>query len=73
MMYKYFFFRLLPPKLMRDWTSLFVSGVPLYETVIETSGEPTPEQILEEVMFSPCTFCENCTIIIPTLNSYYCL
>ena len=33
---------------MRDWTALFVSGCPLYETAPVDSGEPTPEQILEE-------------------------
>lgn len=39
---------LLPAKLMRDWTALFVSGCPLYETVPMDTGEPTPEQILEK-------------------------
>nr|KAG5711746.1 hypothetical protein BaRGS_023510 [Batillaria attramentaria] len=39
---------LLPAKLMRDWTALFVNGCPLYETVPVDTGEPTPEQILEE-------------------------
>ncbi|XP_070194777.1 sperm flagellar protein 2-like isoform X3 [Littorina saxatilis] len=39
---------LLPPKLMRDWTALFVSGCPLFETELVDTGEPTPEQILEE-------------------------
>ena len=39
---------LLPAKLMRDWTALFISGCPLYETVPVDTGEPTPEQILEE-------------------------
>ena len=36
---------------MRDWTTLFVEGKPLYEAeeeeIIEDT-EPTPEQILEE-------------------------
>ncbi|XP_076462790.1 sperm flagellar protein 2-like isoform X2 [Babylonia areolata] len=39
---------LIPAKLMRDWTAMFVSGYPLYEAVPVDSGEPTPEQILEE-------------------------
>ena len=46
----YTHFRLLPPKLMREWTSLFVEGKPLYEQTDELpaeSEEPTPEQILE--------------------------
>jgi hypothetical protein len=33
---------------MRDWTALFVSGQPLFEVVPMDSGEPTPEQVLEE-------------------------
>ncbi|XP_013409132.1 sperm flagellar protein 2 isoform X2 [Lingula anatina] len=43
--------RLLPNKLMREWTSLFLSGKPLYEVKTSqdsTSLEPTPEQVLEE-------------------------
>ena len=39
---------LLPAKLMRDWTALFISGCPLYEAAPIDTGEPTPEQILEE-------------------------
>lgn len=39
---------LLPTKLMRDWKMLFVSGCLLFETVARDSGDPTPEQILEE-------------------------
>ena len=38
----------LPNKLMRDWTALFVSGCPQYETTSEEHRELTPEQILEE-------------------------
>ena len=33
---------------MREWTALFIKGLPLYEQVMEESTEPTPEQILEE-------------------------
>ena len=42
------FSSLIPAKLMRDWTAMFISGSPLYETAIVASGDPTPEQILEE-------------------------
>ncbi|KAK6179274.1 hypothetical protein SNE40_011674 [Patella caerulea] len=38
---------LLPPKLMREWTALFVAGKPLFDKPVESS-DPTPEQILEE-------------------------
>lgn len=33
---------------MRDWTTQFISGIPLHETKSIDTGEPTPEQILEE-------------------------
>ncbi|KAL8583785.1 hypothetical protein ACOMHN_036420 [Nucella lapillus] len=39
---------LIPAKLMRDWTAMFVSGHPLYQSAPLDTGEPTPEQILEE-------------------------
>ena len=35
---------------MRDWTSLFIEGKPLYEQAVEIPPDPqnmTPEQILE--------------------------
>ena len=42
-------FRLLPPKLMREWKSLFVAGKPLFEVAAPVeSTDPTPEQVLEE-------------------------
>ncbi|ESO92609.1 hypothetical protein LOTGIDRAFT_120497 [Lottia gigantea] len=37
---------LLPGKLMREWTALFIAGQPLFDKPVE-STEPTPEQILE--------------------------
>eukprot|EP00057_Strongylocentrotus_purpuratus_P026328 XP_011680802.1 PREDICTED: LOW QUALITY PROTEIN: sperm flagellar protein 2 [Strongylocentrotus purpuratus] len=44
--------RLLPPKLMRDWTLLFTNGQPLYEQVEEEEfiepEVPTEEQLMEE-------------------------
>ncbi|XP_052685294.1 sperm flagellar protein 2-like isoform X3 [Crassostrea angulata] len=41
--------KLVPAKLMRDWTALFISGKPLYEQAPPPeSTEPSPEQILEE-------------------------
>ncbi|XP_069125844.1 sperm flagellar protein 2-like isoform X2 [Argopecten irradians] len=41
--------KLLPPKLMREWKSLFVAGKPLFEQAPPVeSTEPTPEQILED-------------------------
>lgn len=44
-----YFNRLVPAKLMRDWTALFISGKPLYEQAPPPeSTEPSPEQILEE-------------------------
>lgn len=39
----------MPPKLIRDWSSLFVAGQPLYEVTPEVAAnEITPEQVLEE-------------------------
>ena len=45
-----FFIRLVPVKLMRDWTSLFVSGKPLFEqSQRDEEGRPvTAEVVLEE-------------------------
>ncbi len=44
--------RLLPAKVVREWTSLFVSGKPLYTEepaeATSSSQEPSPEQLLEE-------------------------
>lgn len=40
---------MLPAKLMREWTSLFVSGKPLFDVAdLADATELTPEQILEE-------------------------
>ncbi|XP_071117594.1 sperm flagellar protein 2-like [Haliotis cracherodii] len=39
---------LLPPKLMREWTAVFVAGQPLFEPSPVEGAELTPEQILEE-------------------------
>ncbi|KAI8510088.1 hypothetical protein Bbelb_125160 [Branchiostoma belcheri] len=39
---------LVPPKLFREWTQLFIEGHPLYEEKDTAEGsEPTPEQIIE--------------------------
>ena len=55
MLVLYFFtisLRQLPPKLMREWTDLFVSGHPLYTERLEALPAepegPTPAQIIEE-------------------------
>lgn len=41
----------MPPKLIREWTALYVEGKPIYEVAelpeVE-EPEPTAEQILEE-------------------------
>ncbi|XP_066298432.1 sperm flagellar protein 2-like isoform X6 [Branchiostoma lanceolatum] len=41
--------KLVPPKLFREWTQLFIEGHPLYEERDPTAegSEPTPEQIIE--------------------------
>ena len=41
------FARLLPAKLMREWTTLFVESKPIYDIVEESSMELTAEQLLE--------------------------
>ena len=44
--------KLLPVKLMREWTSLFVTGQPLYDAAPQTNNEgdvlPSPDQVLLE-------------------------
>ena len=43
--------RLLPQKLHREWTALFLAAKPMFEVAevaVAEEPEPTPEQILEE-------------------------
>ena len=42
------FLSLLPPKLMREWKTLFFSGQPLFEEAPADHIELTAEQVLEE-------------------------
>ena len=41
------FYRLLPAKLLREWTALFIEGKPIYDIMEESSTELTAEQLLE--------------------------
>ena len=44
--------KLLPVKLMREWTSLFITGQPLYDAPAITNNDgdvlPSPDQVLLE-------------------------